>query len=174
MVSGIRFIGLSVLSLALISGAQAEDLTNAIRAYLQQRIDVEHWDVGMVIGLVDEQGSRVLSYGNMDIGTAPAVNGDTVFELGSITKTFTALLLQDMVERGEMKLDDPVAKYLPESVTVPRHGGKEITLLDLATHTSALPFNPNNFSGKDNRADYESYSVEELYAFLAKCKLSRD
>lgn len=51
------------------------------------------------------------------------MNGDTVFEIGSITKTFTTLLLQDMIERGEMKLKDPVAKYLPPS----SRNGRQIT-----------------------------------------------
>jgi hypothetical protein len=69
MVPGSRFICFSFLSFALISRAQAEDLTNAIRAYLQQRIDVEKWDAGVVIGLVDEHGSQVVSYGKMDNGT---------------------------------------------------------------------------------------------------------
>ena len=93
----------------------------------------------MVIGLVDQRGNRIFSAGKLDNGTTAEVNGDTIFEIGSITKTFTALLLLDMVKRGEMKLDDPVAKYLPESVTVPTHNGKEMTLLDLVTHTAALP-----------------------------------
>ena len=72
----------------------------------------------------------------------PEINGDTLFEIGSITKTFTALLLQDMIERGEMKLDDPVAKILAQVGQVPTHNGREITLLHLATHTSGLPRNP--------------------------------
>ena len=75
----------------------------------------------------------------LDNGTDRVVDGDTVFEIGSITKVFTALLLQDMVERGEMKLDDPVQKYLPASVHMPTYKGKPITLLHLATHTSSLP-----------------------------------
>ena len=117
-------------------------ITDSIRAFLQQRIEVEKRDVGMVIGLVDEHGSSIVSYGKMDDGASQEVNGDTLFEIGSITKTFTALLLQDMIERGEMKLDDPVVKYLPKSVKVPTRNGKEITLLHLATHTSGLATQP--------------------------------
>jgi CubicO group peptidase (beta-lactamase class C family) len=110
----------------------------------------------------------------MDHGTGREVNGDTVFEIGSITKTFTALLLQDMIERGEMKLDDPVAKYLPKSVGIPTRNGKDITLLHLVTHTSGLPHEPDNLDPKraDNpRADY---TVEKLYTFLSGYKLTRD
>ena len=82
---------------------------------------------------MDEKGSRACGAGRLDNGTDHEANGDTVFEIGSITKTFTTLLLQDMVERGEMKLDDPVSKYLPASVKMPVRNGREITLLDLAT-----------------------------------------
>lgn len=62
-----------------------------------------------MVSLVDEHGSSVISYGRLDNGTDQDVDGDTVFEMGSVTKTFTALLLQDAIERGEMKLEDPVA-----------------------------------------------------------------
>ncbi|MGO8742888.1 MAG: serine hydrolase, partial [Limisphaerales bacterium] len=75
----------------------AEDLTNAIHAFLQQRVEVEKRDVGIVIGIVDEHGSRVVSCGKMDNGTDQEVNGDTLFDIASITKPFTGLLLQDMI-----------------------------------------------------------------------------
>jgi serine-type D-Ala-D-Ala carboxypeptidase/endopeptidase len=67
------------------------------------------------------------------------VDGDTIFEIGSISKVFTSLLLADMVNRKEVTLDDPAAKYLPENVKLPERSGKSITLLDLSTHTSGLP-----------------------------------
>src|SRR5580658_3341032 len=123
-------------------------ITDAIRAFLQQRIEVEKRAVGMVIGLVDEHGSSIVSYGKMDDGASQEVNGDTLFEIGSITKTFTGLLLQDMIERGEMKLNDPVAAYLPKSVRMLTYKGREITLLHLVTHTSGLPRNADNHDPK--------------------------
>jgi CubicO group peptidase (beta-lactamase class C family) len=55
---------------------------------------------------------------------------NTVFEIGSITKAFIGLLLADMVARGEVRLHDPVQRYLPPGVTVPARGGREITLRD--------------------------------------------
>src|SRR5438105_10431416 len=106
--------------------------------------------------------------------TAMWMDGDTLFAIGSITKVFTALLLQDMIERGEMKLDDPVKKYLPDSVKMPAYQGKEITLLHLATHTSGLPGGPNNLSPKSWRdPDQADYTVEQLYSFLSHDKLPR-
>src|SRR6266566_9509983 len=135
----IRFVCFTILLLATqflaaahngFSEAEAE----AIQAFLRENFG--NTNAGMVIGLVDERGSRVLAAGKLDNGTRQEVNGDTVFEIGSVTKTFTTLLLVDMVERGKVKLDDPVAKYLPESVKVPSRNGKQITLLDLVTHTA--------------------------------------
>ncbi len=148
-------------------------ITDSIRAFLEQRIKVEKKDVGMVIGLVDEHGSSIVSYGKMDDGASQEVNGDTLFEIGSITKTFTALLLQDMIERGEMKLDDPVVEYLPKSVKVPTRNGKEITLLHLATHTSGLPRNPDNHDPKRADNPEADYTTGKLYAFLSGCQLTR-
>ncbi len=81
-----------------------------------------------------------------------------------------------MVERGEMKLDNQVAKYLPESITVPTHNGKEMTLLDLAAHTSGLPRDPNNLTptrGLPENA-FADYSAERLYGFLRGFTLRRD
>ena len=153
--------------------AAAEDFTNAIHAFLQQRVEVEKRDVGIVVGIVDERGSRVVSCGKMDNGSVEEVNGDTLFEIGSITKTFTALLLQDMIERGEMKLDDPVAEYLPKSVRMPTRNGKEITLFHLVTHTSGLPRNPENLDPKRADNPLAEYTAEKLNACLSGCKLTR-
>jgi len=84
-----------ILLSALSFRAAAEDFTNAIRAFLQQRIEVQKRDVGIVVGIVDEQGGRIISYGRMNAGTGQAVNGETVFLICSVTKTFTGLLLQE-------------------------------------------------------------------------------
>ena len=149
-------------------------ITDDIRGFLERRIEVERKDVGMVVGLVEEQGSSIVSYGKLDDGASPEVNGDTLFEIGSITKTFTALLLQDMIERGEMKLDDPVAKYLPRSVRMPTRNGKEITLFHLATHTSGLPRNPANHDPKYADNPEADYTTGKFYAFLSGCQLTRE
>src|SRR5437773_193648 len=145
----IRFVCSTILLLATqflaaahngFTDAEAE----AIQAFLRENF--VNTNAGMVIGLVDERSSRVLAAGKLDNGTLQDVNGDTVFEIGSVTKTFTTLLLQDMVERDEVKLDDPVAKYLPESVKVPARNGKQLRVLNLPTHTAGLPRDPSNLT----------------------------
>jgi len=174
MNTAIRVVCFTILLSTYSSHAVAEDFTNALHAYLQQRVEVEKKDAGIVVGIVDEHGSRIVSCGKMNNGTDQPVNGDTLFEIGSFTKTFTALLLQDMIERGEMKLDDPAAKYLPKSVKMPTRNGKEITLLQLATHTSGLPVIPDNLDPTHADNPYADYTVEKLYAFLSRYKLTCD
>ena len=146
--------------------------TDSIKAFL--RNNFRETNACIVIGLVDEGGNRIFTSGKLDNGTDQEVDGDSIFFIGSVSKTFTALLLQDAVARGEVKLDDPVANYLPDSVKMPTHGGKQISLLDLATHGAGLPTDPNNTSGKDAREQYETYTVEKMYAFLSGYNLSRD
>jgi serine-type D-Ala-D-Ala carboxypeptidase/endopeptidase len=145
-----------------------------LKVMLRDYIDTDKLGDGLVVGLVDTNGARVVGHGKLDNGTDSEVNGDTVFEIGSITKVFTALLLQDMIERGEMSLDDPVQKFLPDPMKVPAYQGKPITLLHLATHTSGLPRMPDNLTPQSWRdPDQTDYSVEQLYAFLSHHTLRR-
>jgi CubicO group peptidase (beta-lactamase class C family) len=101
---------------------------------------------GIVAGVTGPQGRKVVTFGDPQV-----LNGDTVFEIGSITKVFTALLLCDMVRRNEVALSDPVSRYLPASTSVPRRSGRDISLADLATHTSGLPCLPSNMNRKIRR-----------------------
>lgn len=145
-----------------------------IRRILEQRIDVEKQSLGIVIGVVDGNGRRTIAHGRFGASDARTVDGNTIFEIGSISKVFTALALADMVKKGEVSLDDPVAKYLPTGVTMPERGGKRITFQDLATHLSGLPRLPDNLAPKDQDDPYADYTVEQLYAFLSGYKLPRD
>jgi CubicO group peptidase (beta-lactamase class C family) len=145
-----------------------------IRRLLAQRIDAEHQGVGIVVGIVDGHGRRVVVYGKADSENARPLDGDTEFEIGSITKVFTALTLADMEAKGEVKLDDPIAKYLPPGVIAPQKDGRAITLADLATHTSGLPRMPTNFAPKDPDNPFADYSMDQLWSFLAGYQLTRD
>lgn len=115
------------------------------------------------VGVINAKG-EVATFGD----------AQAVYEIGSITKVFTAVLLADMVERGEVALTDPVGKFLPATVKVPERGGKQITLQDLATHKSGLPRLPSNLQPKDPANPYADYTVADLYAFLNGYTLPRD
>lgn len=130
--------------------------------------------VGIVVGVIDDHGTQIYSAGKMEKDGSREVNGDTLFEIASMTKVFTALVLQDMVDRGELNLDDPVEKFLPSSIKVPSKNGKKITLRHLATHRSGLPRLPGNFSPKDKANPYADYTADKLYSFLSSHKLSRE
>jgi CubicO group peptidase (beta-lactamase class C family) len=145
-----------------------------IRQILVERIDQQRQGVGLVVGIVDAHGRRIISYGALAKGDPRPADGRTIFEIGSMTKVFTSLLLADMAERGEVKLDDPISKFLPPGVKVPERGGRQITLIDLATHTSGLPRIPTNFAPKDPSNPYADYTVGQLYQFLASYSLPRD
>jgi CubicO group peptidase (beta-lactamase class C family) len=145
-----------------------------IREVLARRIDQQKQSVGIVVGVVEPNGRRVVAYGNLAHGDPRAVDGDTIFEIGSVSKVFTSLVLADMVNRKEVALDDPAAKYLPEGVRMPERNGRLITLLDLSTHSSGLPPVPGNLKPKDPRNPYADYSADDLYQFLSGYELPRD
>jgi len=145
-----------------------------IRQILVNRIDKEKQGVGIVVGVIDAKGRRVVAYGSLEKGDKRPIDGDTLFEIGSITKVFTALLLADMAHRGEVRLDDPISKYVPSTAKIPQRDGRQITLVDLATHTSGLPRMPANFNPKDPANPYIDYTEEQLYTFLSSYELTRD
>lgn len=173
----------SVLSTESVDQAQVRLSNEDIHHILQDRVVREKKAVSIVVGLLDDDGVRVIGFGPPFKGSNLTVDGDALFEIASITKTFTTTLLADMVERGEVALNDPIAKYLPASVRVPTRSGKEITLLHLATHTSGLPREPDNLAPlwwrfcpfcTDNDRFEATYSTERMYAFLSGHTLKQD
>jgi len=157
--------------------AEAPMTDEAIRSVLKDRIERARRSVGIVVGIIDEKGTRIIAHGKPSLDSNQAVDGDTVFEIGSVTKVFTATLLAGMVQRGDMSLDDPISKYLPKSVKTPTRNGKEITLRTLSSHTSGLPRDGNvttvlkNYDPNDPLAHY---TVDRIYEFLAGYTLTRD
>ena len=144
-----------------------------IRKMLAERVGAQENAVGIVVGLLEPQGRRIIAHGHRNEGDSGPLDGDTVFEIGSVTKVFTALLLADMVRKDEVALADPAAKYLPASVKVPERNGRSITLLDLATHTSGLPFMPENAPAFNDPAAAK-YSAADLKQYVGGYQLTRD
>jgi len=174
MISLLAILLFASSAMAQSASQPAMPSDSEIRQILVDRIDVQHQSVGIVVGVIGPEGRRVVAYGQLAKGDPRPLNGDTVFEIGSVTKVFTSLLLADMVQRGEVALDDPVAKYLPASVKMPERNGRQITLVDLATHTSGLPRIPTNMTPKDMGNPYVDYTVAQLYQFLSSYQLTRD
>ncbi|MEA2236326.1 MAG: hypothetical protein QOC81_1050 [Thermoanaerobaculia bacterium] len=169
-----RVLSLAAGVLLLAQGAFAGAPPDAeIRKMIHERL-AGQTSIGIVVGVIDADGRRVIADGVLDAGDKRPLNGDTLFEIGSVTKVFTSLLLAEAVRRGEVALTDPVAKFLPPDVKVPERGGKKITLHDLATHTSGLPPMPTNLTVSDAANPYASYTEKELYEFLSGYQLPRD
>jgi len=126
---------------------------------------------GIVIGVVDPSGRRIVARGP---DGAAAFDGHTIFEIGSMSKVFTALILADMTLKGEVSLDDPAEKYLPAGAKMPERGGRKITLRDLATQSSGLPRLPDNMPFRNPDDPYSDYSEKLLLEFLGHYQLTRD
>jgi CubicO group peptidase (beta-lactamase class C family) len=135
-------------------------MLNKVKRYLP--------NASTVVGIITTNGTQVYGYGNISEANSTKVDGNTIFDIASITKTFTTTLLADMVKRGLVKLDDPIEMYLPTNVKVPTYNGHEITLEDLATHTSGLSGFPAGWIRN------HTYSTQQVYDFLSNATLQSE
>jgi D-alanyl-D-alanine-carboxypeptidase/D-alanyl-D-alanine-endopeptidase len=119
----------------------------------------------IVVGIVSPNGTQVSGYGNISKANPTPVDGNTVFDIASISKSFVTTVLADLVNQGVVKLSDPLDMYLPPNVTVPSYNGHKITLGDLATHSSGLPYQPPGWIKNKN------YTTQQVYEFLSNSTL---
>ena len=125
----------------------------------------------LVVAATDGDDTAFASRGPLPV--PPCASERAVFEIGSITKVFTSLLLAIAVERGELGLDDPLVEHLPRGTRVPMRNGRPITLVDLATHRSGFPRLPPGFllHALRHRDDpYAGLSTEDVLAALGKTR----
>jgi len=165
---------LTALVCASTSHAVAGVDADAIRRILRDRVETYETSVGLVVGVIDADGRQVVGYGRTVQGGDREPDGDTLFEIGSITKVFTAILLADQVAQGKIKLEESAGGRMHEGVTMPSRDGREITFLDLATHHSGLPRLPDNLAPADAQNPYADYSDTMLHEFLKGYALPRD
>jgi serine-type D-Ala-D-Ala carboxypeptidase/endopeptidase len=157
--------------------AQAPPNDARIKEILARRIDVERQAVGMAAIIVEGDTVRIVTHGGMSTSKADSITPDTLFEIGSITKTFTALLLADMVIKGEVKLYDSAEKWLPQGLRglkLRDRTGSPIRLVDLATHRSGLPRLPDNMPNGTRADPYVDYREAELLAYLKSREVMMD
>ncbi len=126
---------------------------------------------GVIIGLIDWKGIQIYTDGIASYEKNNTINKNTIFNIGSITKLFTGILLADMIQKGELSLDDPIEKFLPETDKIPMYNDKKITLGHLAMHTSGLPRLPDNLKSNSWTSFYSTYTVDEMYDFLSSYSL---
>ena len=162
---------LPILSLSTAGAMAAPALDAAIRERAETLVrDGKH--VSLVIAVIEGKDSAVYGFGRARPGDKGVPDADTVYEIGSVTKTMTGLLLADAVVAGKARLEQPVAELLP-AYAIPSFGGQNITLSQLATHFSGLPRLPANLAPAQPNNPYADYSTALLRAFLAGHALAR-
>ncbi len=149
-----------------VGAADFPAVMNRDIAPMLQRLDLaaEDGGAGIVVGISVHGGRRVMTYG--------AAKADSLFEIGSITKTFTGLLLEQMALNGKLDIRDPVREFLPHRPPAAQTG-YDITLLDLATHHSGLPPVPDNGAAGDLREKYTNYHASDLYDYIRRHGLKK-
>lgn len=160
----------------------SRDAAKAAIDEIIQPLIKDQWAHAVVVGMATKEHSEIFSYGQLSVNDPDQPDADTVFEIGSLTKVFTALLLADMVQRGEVSLNDPIRDFLPADVHVSTGSAGDIRLVDLATHTSGLPNVAANFwKDGDNIYDpntagrrWSGYTQKELFESLGSHAPSRD
>lgn len=168
-----RILPLLFIVTGCISAPSQSDLPQDIEDKIKLRVD-DHTNPGIVIGLINGDDVRYYSFGVKSLTTTEAITEHTIFEIGSISKTFTGILLANEVVHGKVRLDDPLQKYLPAGVTAPTRNGQSIKLVNLSNHTSALPRLPDNFTPANPANPYADYTEKQLYDFLKGYSLPRD
>ncbi|HNT75039.1 MAG TPA: serine hydrolase domain-containing protein [Anaerolineae bacterium] len=131
---------------------------------------------GMVVAVVDENGSHLFSYGYQGVNAQQKITPDTLFEIGSLSKVFTGLLLAEAVDSGAATLDDPIRSCIPQEFIREQAFYDQITLAHLTTHTSGLPRLPKTldftlksaFAGFTGGNPYANVTREKLFSYLSR------
>jgi D-alanyl-D-alanine-carboxypeptidase/D-alanyl-D-alanine-endopeptidase len=145
------------------------DLPALLDAVCQPLVDAEVCS-SLCIGVQDGDTRLVRGYGRVAPGSAAAPGAETLYEIGSVSKVFTGVLLADAVRRGAVALDDPVQKHLPETVVMPTFRGAPVRLWHLATHSSGLPRLPD-MEGSDPSDPYAHFTFERLLEVLPAARV---
>ena len=154
--------------------------SNPLQTVLDKKIDAEIRRafklkklVGISIGILNNGQSTFYGYGETTKGNGHLPDEHTIFEIGSITKTFTGTLLACAVTDEKLSLNDPVNKYFPDSIPSLEYQGTPVTLVTLSNHTSGLPRMPSNLRSSDEAIAFTNYDNSDLYSFYKSFKLSR-
>lgn len=147
-------------------------LDKAVDSLLQPFITQAN-TVGVSIAVLVDGKVYYYGYGETAKGNNHVPEPNTIFEIGSISKTFTATLLADAVNKNKISLDDPANKYLPDSVPQLSFGGTPITVKTLINHSSGLPRMPDNFTSVDANDPYKEYDDSKMFSFYKHFKPTR-
>ncbi len=163
-----RVVWVALVALLIHSTASAADLQKQIDQLAQPYVDSETV-MGVSIGLIKGDQTIARGYGRLSADKSQPPDGRTIYEVGSVSKVFTSLLLADAVVSGRVSLVTPADELLPDGIEMPRRDeALPIRLWHLATHTSGLPRLPDNLEPADPNNPYADYSGKRLAAFLGR------
>jgi CubicO group peptidase (beta-lactamase class C family) len=127
------------------------------------------------LGVFKDNQTSYYGYGETKKGNNTIPDSETIYEIGSITKTFTALLMIDYLQSNSLSVECPVNNLLPANIPLLQHNNIPIRIRHLLNHTSVLPRLPDDFDkGSDPDNPYKHYDSTRMYNFLKTFKLTRD
>ncbi|WP_207426655.1 serine hydrolase [Pedobacter sp. SYSU D00535] len=166
---------ITLLGFLLISCgfAQAQIQTEQIQALIDREVANKRAK-SIIVGIVDSSGRHIISAGRLSDTDGRKPDGNTMYEIGSITKVFAGLLLADLSLENQVQLDDPVSKFVPSYVRVPAMNGKQITLRHLVSHRAGFPRNPVNVDPGNLDNPFADYTPELLYEYISNFTPTRE
>ena len=160
-------LAVSLLTVPALAASNAE-----LRTALEQRFKNDRTGTCVAAAVIDN-GTTASAFYCADPKTARPLDDHTAFEIGSVTKTMTAALLAEFIARGDVTLNDPIAKLLPPGTVVPSYNGRQITIGDIVTHSSGLPPIPPQWHMADMNNPYAALTERDLLGALAATTLTR-
>ncbi|MEO1618755.1 MAG: serine hydrolase domain-containing protein, partial [Planctomycetota bacterium] len=168
---------LSILTIRPTSAEDSADLQTKIQQLAQAYVDGDSIR-SAAIGVINGEDEFFVGVGQLSESDSRQPNRQTIYEIGSISKVFTGVLLADAIKRDLVRAEQAVQELLPKGVTMPTwkdKGTRLITLKDLSTHASGLPRMPNNIKIFNNPTNpYVDYKADDLFEFLKSHELRRE
>ncbi|MEY2918007.1 MAG: hypothetical protein RIS73_1721 [Bacteroidota bacterium] len=153
---------------------------NILSSELDKKVDTiiqpfmfESKTVGLSIGILKDGKTYFYNYGETKKANGQVPSSKNLYEIGSVTKTFTGILLAKAVTENKLQLNDPVNKFLPKNIPVLKFGNDTLKIVHLSNHTSGLPPLPDNFGSTDLVNPYKDYDEKKLLDYLKYASLSR-
>lgn len=127
------------------------------------------------VGIFKDNQTIFYGYGETKKGNGKIPDSETIFEIGSITKTFTALLMIDYLQSNSLSIESPINIFLPSDIPLLQHNGNQIRIKHLLNHTSGLPRLPDDLEiGMDPTNPYKHYDSTKVFNFIRNFNLQTD
>lgn len=161
----------SLISASLeLAGQLAPEVPARVQAHIGERV-ARDLNRALIVGIVSDLGEEYLTAGSLSDASPEPPAKDTLFEIGSVTKLFTAAAAADLVQKRRWTWKTPAAALLPSAAALPSFDDERINIHDLATHSSGLARLPHNLPTGDSANPFAAYNTELLYAGLSEATL---